>query len=175
MREMRALLERSLSDEILYGRPEQLRVFVSSQMREQVLAIERQVAVEAIESEPSYCAWAWEREAVAGPYCSEKVCVANASTSDALVLPVAATSHRLPRRSTGRQSGQVFLASVLLKAGAQRTALAARFVSRERRNGVVTADFGNVAELRTQVVSALRHYHVMVHRRSILAAKKARP
>src|SRR3954447_15784974 len=72
--------------ELIFGRADRLKVFVSSKMTGGVLKPERRAAVRIIERFPSMRAWAWERDAVAGAYYSEEECVGNAATSEALVL-----------------------------------------------------------------------------------------
>jgi len=175
MRDVAGVLQRALSDEIIYARPERLRVFVSSQIREGILAAERQAAVEAIESHPDYRAWVWERDSAAGPYSSAKVCVKQAQTSDALVLlladdltPVTAKEYR----AAGRAGVPRF---VFLKDVAARTEAAEKFVTLEQRRRIVTENFGNVAEMKTQILNAIRTYTRMAHRRSIAEARARRP
>src|SRR5881397_2663089 len=73
----------------LYGRmPGVARVFVSSQMRRKPLAAERDAAARAIKS-LRHRPWLWERDARAGPYSSERICIGVAANSDALVLILA--------------------------------------------------------------------------------------
>jgi hypothetical protein len=166
------ILERSLSDEIVYGRPEHLRVFVSSQMRGGVLAAERAAAIEAIDSHPDYQAWAWERDAAAGPYSAEAVCVRQAASSDALVLLVSddLTPITVKEFRAAKKAGVPRF--VFLKTGASRTARAEALVKRERAGGV-TGDFSNPAEVRTQILHALRTYTLRLHRTSIVQAREA--
>jgi hypothetical protein len=68
--------------------PEYWKIFVSSKMVGGALSDERAAAIEAIDEFPLTRAWAWERDAHAGPYSSERECVAQAGTSDGLVLIV---------------------------------------------------------------------------------------
>jgi hypothetical protein len=174
MREEGRVLERSLSDEILYGRPERLKVFVSSQMHGGALAAERQAAVEAIDSHPDYRAWAWERDSAAGPYSSERVCVKHAATSDALVLLLAEDLTSVTAKEYRAAKRACVPRFVFLREGASRTGVAEKLVAFERRRGV-TANFNNLAEMKTQILNALRTYSVLLHRRSIADARSRRP
>src|ERR1035437_5130257 len=164
------ILERSLSNEIVNARPEHFVVFVSSQMRDGVLAAERQAAIDAIDSQPWHRAWAWERDAAAGPYSSEEVCVGRAAASDALVLILADDLTKVTAMEY-RAAKQAFVPCfVLLKDGASRTELAEKFVTRVRKHAV-TANFENVAEVKTQIRDALRTYALRLHRGSIAKAR----
>jgi hypothetical protein len=173
MPEVSRVLQRSLSDEIVYGRSERLRVFVSSQMRGQVLDAERRGAIEAIDSHPDFRAWAWERDSAAGPYSSQKVCVRHAKTSDALVLlvgdnltKVTAMEYRAARRAA-------VPSFVFLKEGSSRPEDVEKFIAREQKRGVTT-NFANVAEMKTQILHALQTYTRTVYRRSIADARMKR-
>lgn len=67
-------------------------------MRGGGLARERAVAIDAIDGAAIHRARAWERDAHAGPYCSEAVCLGHARMSDALVLLVAEDLTPITRR-----------------------------------------------------------------------------
>ena len=120
-------------EEILFGRPQLLKIFVSSQMRGNRLTRERLAAVDAIETTQMATAWHWERDATAGPYCSRKVCVGHASTSDGLVLILgsrltsitAAEYHAAKRAGVPRY--------MFLKDGSRRDKRAKNFIARERK------------------------------------------
>lgn len=158
------VLERSLSEEVVFGRPpDHLKVFLSSKMRGGALAAERQVAIEAIDASPLHRAWAWERDANAGPYSAPKVCISNARTSDALVLILAEDITTMTRKEFNAARKARVPSFILIKDGVTRTVEADRFISRQQAR-VVTNSFANDAELRTQVQSALRAYAVRVHR-----------
>jgi hypothetical protein len=169
--EMPVSLERPLVDEILCGRPRHLKVFVSSKMRGGVLAVERGAAVEAIDTMPWYRAWAWERDAAPGPYSAWRVCVGHAKTSDVLVLLLSDDLSPITRKEyrAAKRAGVPRL--VLLKAGSSRSDAAEHFVITEQRSSI-TAEFANLAELRTQVLQGLQSYALRAHRESILAARK---
>jgi Domain of unknown function (DUF4062) len=175
MRNVGRILERSLSNEIICGRPEHLKVFVSSQMRDGVLADERRAAIEAIDSQPYHRAWAWERDAKAGPYSSEKVCLGHAETSDALVLILADDLTKITAREYKAARKACVPRFVLLKDGASRTDVAEKFVTRERKRDVITVNFGNLAEVKTQIREALRNHILWTQRGSIARARSGRP
>jgi len=173
MRDVGRVLERSLTDETVFGRGGHLKVFVSSQMRDDVLAAERRVAIRAIDSQAYYRAWAWERDAAAGPYSSEKVCVGHAASSDALVLLLADDLTNVTAKEYRAAKKASVPCFVLLKDGATRTEVAEKFVIRERKSAV-TANFANLAEVRTQIREALRNHVLWLARRSIANARAGR-
>jgi hypothetical protein len=158
------VLERSLSEEILYGRPaEYLKVFVSSKMRDGSLAAERQIAIEAIDASPLHRAWAWERDAHAGPYSAARLCLANARTADALVLILADELTSMTRREYTAAARKRVPRFILVKEDVARSPEVATFVTQQQKK-VVTNAFANDSELRTHIQSALRAYAVRVHR-----------
>lgn len=70
----------------MYSPAAVLQVFLSSQMRHDVLSEERAAAQRAIEAtEVSRC-WSWEQYGVAGPYPPMDLCLDAVKRSDALVL-----------------------------------------------------------------------------------------
>lgn len=70
----------------MHGPPAVLQVFLSSQMRRDVLSEERAVARRAIEAtEVSRC-WSWEQYGVAGSFPPMDLCLDEVRRSDALVL-----------------------------------------------------------------------------------------
>src|SRR6266542_2716862 len=170
----RSILARSLSDEVLYSRPaDHLKIFLSSRIRGGPLAAERRTAIGAIEASPFHRAWAWERDANAGPYSASAVCVAHARTSDALVLILAEDLTAMTRREYNAAKTAGVPRFVLLKDGVTQSAEVIRFVRRERR-GLITANFQNEAELITQIQNALRAYALRAHRLSISEKKRIR-
>ncbi len=60
--------EPTLSDELMFGRPRELKIFVSSKMRGGDLDEERREAITTIDGLGNYKAWAWERDAAADPF-----------------------------------------------------------------------------------------------------------
>jgi hypothetical protein len=141
MRDAGRTLERSLSDEIVFSRAGHLKVFVSSQMRGGVLADERKAAIKAIDGR-YHRAWAWERDAKAGPYSSEGVCLGHAATSDALVLIIDCDLTNITAKEYAAAKKACIPRFVLLKDGAARTEVAEKFVTRERKRAVITVNFG---------------------------------
>jgi hypothetical protein len=163
------VLERSLTTEILYGRAEDhLRVFVSSKMRDGTLAGERRTAVRVIDSHPWHRAWSWETSAESGPYSARRVCIANAQTSDALLLIVAdeLTSITKSEYLAAKRSGVPRF--ILVKSNAVQTPELKQFLDRERARTLVTVPFGNMSEFRTRIKGALRTYALRAHRESIV-------
>jgi hypothetical protein len=73
---------------VRFGRPVQLKVFISSLMRGGSLDAERAEVASVIDDHPDLEAWMWERRANAGPYSSIEVCKGHAGTSDLLLLIV---------------------------------------------------------------------------------------
>ena len=133
---------------------------------------ERKVAIRVVESSPWHKAWAWEISANAGPYSSKRICVANAETSDGLLLIVADELTAMTRaeyRAAGRAGNPRF---IFIKDGIAQTDELARFIRRERATGAITRQFRNLAELRTEIRTALRAYGVRSHRVTILLARR---
>ena len=169
------ILERSLSNEVINGRPDYLKVFVSSQMRGGVLADERLAAIEAIDSQPYHRAWAWERDAKAGTYSSERLCLGQAASSDALVLILGVDLTKITAKEYAAARRVGIPRFVLLQDGVIRTEVADKFVTRERKRDVVTVNFANLAEVRTQIRDGLRNHILRTQRRSIVRARSGRP
>jgi hypothetical protein len=163
-----SLLERSLSAEVLYGRADHLRVFVSSKMRDGSLRAERRAAVRAINAQPWHRAWAWETNATAGPYSARRVCIDNAATSDALVLILADDLTPITKSEYLAAKRAQIPRFILVKAGVLQSDVLARFVSREQARQVITVRFRNLRELETAIHNALRAYAVRSHRVVIL-------
>ena len=166
-RPVRSAMERSLSREMLYGRAAELRVFVSSKMRDGSLHDERQTAIRVINKHPWHKAWAWEISAHAGPYSARALCVGYAETSDFLLLllgdditPITRSEYLAAKRAEVPRI-------ILIKDGVAASPDLSRFVARERAK-VVTANFRNLPELRTQIRHALKDYGVFGHRVSVL-------
>jgi len=106
---------------LIYARPpERGKIFVSSKMEGDALRAERRAAIEAIQEFPLADPWAWEGSAAAGPYCSQLECVAQAGTSDGLVLILAEeiTPITLSELNAARAAGVPIF--VMLKTGVTR-------------------------------------------------------
>jgi hypothetical protein len=111
-------------------------------------------------------AWYWERDANAGPYSAETVCVGHASTCDGLVLllgeeltPITEKEYRAALRAGAP-------CYVFLKECGSRSTGAEEFI-KEVRQHAVTQTFGNLSELGTLVVGAIHHYSIEAIRTDI--------
>ena len=163
-----AVLERSLTTEVMYGRSsDHLRVFVSSKMRDGSLAAERQTAVRVIDSHPWHKAWTWESSAQAGPYSARRVCIANAETSDALVLIVADDLTSITKSEYFAAKKQGVPRFILAKADVVRSPDLEQFLKRERSKSV-TVNYRNLPEFRSRIRGALREFGIRSHRAEIL-------
>lgn len=161
---------------LIYSRPpEDGKIFVSSKMNGGALKAERRAAVEAIEGISHWHAWAWESSAAAGPYCSEHECVAQAGTSDGLVLIVEdeITPITCSELKAAQAAGVPIF--VMLKTGVARDGELERLVRRIRGEGNTTENFSSPGELKTRVARALRILALrwwrtqMLHRRGTAA------
>ena len=158
---------------LIYERSQEYwKIFVSSKMHGGALKKERAAAVQAINAFVLGRAWAWENDANAGPYCSERECVAQAGTSDGLVLILEDELTDITRAefAAARKAGApVFL---MLKTGAMRDAALDRFIKRARDNDVITASFSSLTELRTRIAGALRTWALRSGRSEMLHARE---
>ncbi len=154
---------------LIYARPlEYWKIFISSRMTGGALKSERIAAIEAVEEFPLTRPWAWELSADAGPYCSERECVAQAGTSDGLVLIVEDEITPITRRElkAAREAGApIFL---MLKVGVARDAELQRFIKRVREQANTTANFSSAGELKTRVAKALRTWAIRSGRSQML-------
>jgi hypothetical protein len=151
--------------EIIYGRPEgSLRVFVSSQMRDDVLAAERRVTADTINDSPIHHAWYWEGSAPPGAYHSEAECIGYAESSDGLVLLLGSELTRVTRAEyeAARRNGAdrfIFIRQTDVLEAATHT-----FVEGEQKRKTVTRKFANLSELRTSITEALWYSAVRASR-----------
>src|SRR5690606_11146236 len=86
LRNSSAAHQRDVVDEVMFGRSEKLKVFISSEMRSEALTQHRMAVAKIIDAHPDAEAWLWERTANAGRYSAYDVCVGHARTSDLLLL-----------------------------------------------------------------------------------------
>ncbi len=137
----------------MHGPSAVLQVFLSSQMRRDVLSEERVVARRAIEAtEVSRC-WSWEQYGVAGPFPPMDLCLDEVKRSDALVLV-------LGRELTDNTRAEYELAeelglprAVFVKDG--RRSRSAREFLEHIRSGVTYEEFRNPGELEAMVRRSL--------------------
>jgi hypothetical protein len=164
--------ERSLSEE-LFARPGHLKIFVSSQMREsagtKVFERERLAIAEAIEATAVARAWYWERDAIAGPYCSEQICVGQAATSDGLVLLLGEALTEITHKEYLIAHARKVPCYVFVDQRVTQSREVRRLVKGIRDAGpndrAVTKGFENLSELQGHVTDALRNYAVQAVRR----------
>lgn len=158
---------------LIYARPaDHWKIFVSSKMAGGALRDERAAAIEAIDIFPLARAWAWERNANAGPYSSERECVAQAGTSDGLVLIVDDELTAITRKefeAARKGNAPVFL---MLKEGANRSPELQRFID-DARSFAITVNFASTGELKTQITQALRTWAVRSGRSAMLRTTTA--
>lgn len=141
--------------EVSFGRPESLKVFVSSVMRDGSLASERAATADVVDEFPGMEPWLWERNASAGPYSSVSVCLGQARTSDILVLIVGDDITDITEREW-RAAQENGAACVLLrKASSSPSAKLAAFIEAERGHGI-DAEFAEDEDLRRELSKALR-------------------
>lgn len=163
---------KGISD-VLFERPPLMKVFISSQMVTGVLDAERVAAAEAVESTSIATAWYWERDARAGPYSSEAVCIGHARSSDGLVLLLAEELRPMVRREYTAAFDQGAPCYILVKEVAAREADADEFVSQERDGPAVTRPFRSISELKTEVTGAIVEFAVQSSRREIVRRRTA--
>jgi hypothetical protein len=161
-------------EEVLYGRPARLKVFISSEMRSHRLDAERVAAAEAAEETGWHFAWYWERDANAGPYSSAALCLHQARTSDRLVLILGSELTPITRQEYEEARGAGVACFVLVQSGVTRSAEAQAFLDAENSRIVYKA-FGSSDELRTALVDALLQHAAMDARRAQLARRAALP
>lgn len=165
-------------EDVLYGRPAaMLKVFISSEMRSLRLQKERSEAARAVEATGWHFAWYWERDAQAGPYSSEDLCVKQARSSDRLVLILGQDLTPITKREYREAAAAGVACFIFVHAGVTRSAEAEAFLTRERPRSVYKT-FGSPAELRTVLTEALIQHSILearqalLHRRAIVAAPR---
>lgn len=168
-----ATIARLRKHDELFERPEHLKIFISAQMRGEVLTAERKAAAGAVEAVSGHGAWLWERDAHAGPYSSESVCLGHARTSDGLVLIISQTLTAITRQEYQEAKQNGAPCYIFLKGGYIQDDHTSKFISNERSHAV-TRNFGNVSELQTQITDALIHHAVQASRRETIRRRKQR-
>jgi tetratricopeptide (TPR) repeat protein len=159
---------------LIYARPpEDGKIFVSSKMTGDPLKAERRAAIEAIEEFPLAKPWAWEDTASAGPYYSETECVAQAGTSDGLVLILEDEITPIIRRELQAAQAAGVPIFVMLKTGVTRDAELEGLVKRIRGAGHITENFSSPGELKTRLAKAFRTLAMRSWREQILGRRQA--
>lgn len=136
-------------------------------MRGGVLKAERRAAVQAIETLPSYRAWHWERDAFAGPYCSEDICLGHARTSDGLVLILAEDLSPITHCEYREAKSAGVPCYIMLMEPAAATGEVTAFIAAEQSH-CITKKFRNLSELRSHITEAVLNYALMAGREKIL-------
>lgn len=163
----------SAEHEILYGRDQDaLRIFVSSQMSGNVLAVERRVAADTINDTPMHRAWCWEDNARAGAYHSEAECVRFAAASDGIVLLLGQRLTRITRAEYQAASQNGADRFIFVRNGESRTRQASQFIRRERRTAAITRNFANLSELRSHIVESLLASAVRASRQAVVNRRR---
>lgn len=161
-----------IKEEILFGRPARLKVFVSSKMRRNPLVSERAAVVDAIEGTGFAEAWCWEKNANAGPFCAEAICLGHAGTSDALVLILGSQLTDITEKEYREATNAGAPCFVFTKQTSRFDQGARAFISAERSGGAVTKGFANSSELKTHVTEALLSFSVQSFRREVLRRRR---
>lgn len=162
----------SIGDE-LFLRPSTFKIFISGKMRGAPLKDERVAAAEAVETTQFAHAWYWERDANAGPYSSENVCVGHARTSDGLILLLGRSLTDITRAEFRAAHGAGAPCYIFTKSDVTQDKSIRDFV-KESRGAAITAPFGNLSELRTQITGALVQFVVGAARRDMLRTRRSR-
>jgi len=155
---------RSLTEE-LFARAGHLKVFVSSKMAGGVYVVERASCAEAVDGTGIARAWYWERDAYAGPYCTEAICLGQAATADGLILILGDELTPITRREYEIARAKGVATFVFVDQRLAQDGDAQAFVASVRRDSV-TKNFANVSELQSHVVDALRTFAVQSWRRT---------
>ena len=164
----------AVEQEILYGRPAaSLQVFVSSQMREDVLKEERRTAAHTINESPVHHAWCWEDNAPAGAYHSEAECTGYAASSDGIVLLLGAELTRVTKAEyeAARRNGADRY--IFIRQSDTPDADTKAFIETEQRSRTVTRQFANLSELRTNLTTALLTSAVRAARHDVIRRRDA--
>ena len=149
---------RSLNEE-LWGRGNVFKVFVSSKMSGGVYVAERKSCADTVDGTRLARAWYWERDANAGPYCSEEVCLQNAARSDGLILILGDELTRMTRLEYEVARRRHLATFVFVDKRQTQDEDAREFIRAIRDRGYpVTKNFQNESELETHVIDALMEF-----------------
>jgi len=149
---------RSLNEE-LWGRGRLFRVFISSKMAGGAYITERKGCAETVDATGLARAWYWERDAAAGPYCSEEVCLQNAARSDGLILILGDELTRMTRLEYEVARSRHVATFVFIDKRHTQDSEAHAFIAAIReQGGPVTKNFINESELATHVIDGLAEF-----------------
>lgn len=156
--------------ETLFGRAEQQRVFISSEMASGALAAERAAAADEVNKHPDFMAWKWEGSVSAGRYPSLEECIGNAQTSDLLILILGDDLTEVTKAEWQAARGNGANCAVLVKRSTKRNARANAFIAEQRTDGI-DVDFSTIEELRAGVAAVLRRNNTVASRQMQLARR----
>jgi tetratricopeptide (TPR) repeat protein len=145
-------------EEVLYGRGQDARVFVSSQMRSgagKVYETERAKLRDEIDAIPRFRAWLWERDAPVGDYSSERVCVRVAATSDCLILAVGRELTDITRKEYAAAQAAEAHCFIFQDSRVAPDAAVKAFIEAERGRAACTGHFSSAEDLARQAVEHL--------------------
>lgn len=146
-------------DDIVFGRPESLKVFVSSEMRSGRLGEARIAVAQAIEESGFHHAWYWERDGHAGPFSSRRTCIGHARTSDYLILVLGETLTEITRDEYYAAKEEAATVIIFVPQDCERDEEADAFLQAE----AMTVTFGkyvSLADLQGRVLKALQAHAV---------------
>lgn len=146
-------------DEIVFGRAESLKVFVSSEMRSGQLSEARIAVAKAIEESGFHHAWYWERDGHAGPFSSRPVCIGNARTSDYLILVLGETLTKITRDEYYAAKEEAAAVIIFVPQDCERDEGAEAFFQAEAMT-VTFGKFASSADLKGRVLKALQAHAV---------------
>ncbi len=149
----------SRRDDLVFGRPQSLKVFVSSEMRSGRLSEVRIAVAEAIEESGFHHAWYWERDGHAGPFSSRPVCIGNARTSDYLILVLGETLTEITRDEYYAAKGEAAAVIIFVPQDCERDEEAETFFQAEATT-VTYGKYSSPADLKVRVLDALRTHAV---------------
>lgn len=157
---------------MLFGRDEQLRMFISSVMSGDELADERATVAATLDDLDALEPWMWERQGVAGPRDARDFCVFCAQTSDGLILIVGSTLSPTTQDEFEAARAEGVPRFVFLKRRGDRDAEAQAFIDDIRQDGHVTASFDSPEDLAAKVSDAVLAYYNESWRFHFLAKKR---
>jgi hypothetical protein len=151
------LIPRTVTEEI-FSRPPTLKFFISSQMRSGVLMDQRRRAAGIVEGTSIAHAWYWERDAAAGPYCAEDLCVGHASGSDGLILILGSRLTEMTEKEFRAAKHNGVPCFMFINGRVRQDPQARAFIDEQRADVVVTANFRNRSELESHIIRAIRDF-----------------